>query len=263
MKDNFFINEAIEEGINNYLNKTNKNEITTIVINALIIIYGELDIVNPYKTDTESGLGSFEQNIIKFGYSLEDLSYFNQNLMNYYVSKENIPNKYINEVIKNLIDMYILRVKSFNNDFNDEQLFLDNTINNTNIIRYSQDHEEIKKYYSFKKYELLNNIEYIKEEKNNVYKDAYEMIGYSYDNVVNMNIQEINNINKKVYEYFNIDPLAEDKDSLLEKAVLYYKEFPKVEENKSENGYVEFLLLSGFIAVSILVVTVIVGVLMR
>ena len=53
MKDNF-INEAFSKAINDYLeSKDSKdgilyNSFLVVVIRMLIIIYGELDIINPY-----------------------------------------------------------------------------------------------------------------------------------------------------------------------------------------------------------------------
>ena len=67
----------------------------------------------------------------------------------------------------------------------------------------------------------------------------------------------------KVFDYFKIDQTKDDKYIRLDQAIMYYKEFGYKESKKEENGYVEFLLLSGFITVSILAITVIVGVLAR
>jgi hypothetical protein len=106
------------------------------------------------------------------------------------------------------------------------------------------------------------NITYNIEDNATLMKEAYEMGGYSYDNIIKMNEQQLFDINNKVFEYFNIDQSKEDKYLRLEQAVEYFKDFPK-ENVKSENGYVEFLLLSGFISVSLLVILIVVGVLTR
>ena len=88
MNQNIFVNDAINEGILNYINNINSDDFITIIIKTLISIYGELDIINPYKTNTESGLGSFDENITKYGYKLEELSLFKQNVMNFYLTKK-------------------------------------------------------------------------------------------------------------------------------------------------------------------------------
>ena len=266
MNQNIFINEAFNEGILNYLNNLNMNDFTTVIIKTLISIYGELDIINPYKTNTESGLGSFDENITKFGFSKEELSVFKQNVMNFYLSKNEKPNKYFNEIEKQLIDMYFFKNKigdkeKLENDKVVENLLFENS--ELNKI-YSTDKEEIKRYFDFKCMMSSTNLEYLIIEKSNSLPiEAYEMAGFSYDEIIKKNQNQLFDINNKVFEYFNINQSKEDKILRLEQAIAYYKEFPKSVKNKEENGYVEFLLLSGFIAISLLVITIVVGVLVR
>lgn len=256
MNQNIFVNDAINEGILNYINNINSDDFITIIIKTLISIYGELDIINPYKTNTESGLGSFDENITKYGYKLEELSLFKQNVMNFYLTKNEIPNKYFNEIEKQLIDMYFCKIK-------DSKVVEDsfkNLIQFTNS--YSKDTDEIRRYFNYKNRMLNSNINYNIVENDTLNKEAYEILGYSYDNISSMNKEQLFDINNKVFEYFNIDQSSEDKYIRLDQAIEYFKQFPK-ETIKKENGYVEFLLLSGFISISLLVVTIIVGVLAR
>ena len=262
MNQNIFINEDINEGILNYLNNVNGDNFITIIIKTLISIYGELDIINPYKTNTENGMGSFDENIIKFGYSREDLSLFKQNVMNFYLTKNDIPNKYFNEIEKQLIDMYFCKIKSVNIKTDDSFKSLIQ-FEGTNLnFKYSTSKDELKRYFNFKNRMLNSNINYNIVENDTLNKEAYEILGYSYDNISSMNKEELFDINNKVFEYFNIDQSSEDKYIRLDQAIEYFKQFPK-ETIKKENGYVEFLLLSGFISISLLVVTIIVGVLAR
>lgn len=262
MNQNIFINEAINAGILNYLNNTNNDDFITIIIKTLISIYGELDIINPYKTNTESGLGSFDENITKFGYSLEELSLFKQNIMNFYLTKNETPNKYFNKIEKQLIDMYFCKLKSMNmkteDSFKSLIQFEDSNLNSL----FSTDKEEIKRYFDYKNKFLNSNINYKVIENNTLNKDAYEIVGYSYDNIIQMNQEQLKEIDNKVFEYFKIDQTKEDKYIRLEQAVEYHKYF-YTKENKTENGYAEFLLLSTFVSISILVVLVVVGVLSR
>jgi hypothetical protein len=264
MNQNFFVNEAVSVGINNYLNNSNNNDFITIVIKTLVIIYGELDIINPYKTNTESGLGSFDDNITKFGYSKENLSLFKQNVMNFYLSKNEHPNKYFDKIEKDLIDMFFLKLKTIDKEkINVSEFKNILQFENTDLNKlYSCNKDEIRRYYNFKNKMSSTNITYNIEDNATLMKEAYEMVGYSYDNIIKMNEQQLFDINNKVFEYFNIDQSKEDKYLRLEQAVEYFKDFPK-ENVKSENGYVEFLLLSGFISVSLLVILIVVGVLTR
>lgn len=262
MNQNIFINEAINTGILNYLNNINNGDFITIIIRTLISIYGELDIINPYKTNTESGLGSFDENITKFGYSIENLSLFKQNVINFYLTKNTKPNKYFNIIEKSLIDMYFCKINSINKS--DENSFV-NLIqfegSNLNTM-YSTDKEEIRRYYDYKNKMLSTNIKYTALENNTLNKEAYEILGYSYDDIIKMNDEQLCDINNKVFEYFKIDQSSDDRYIRLGQAIEYHKQFLK-EEVKTENGYVEFLLLSGFVALSIFVIIIVVGVLAR
>ena len=260
MNQNIFINEAFTIGIKNYLENKENTDFLTVVIKTLINIYGELDIINPYKTNTESGMGGFDENIIKFGYSKENLSLFKQEMMDYYLTKEQVPNKYFNKIEKDLIDMFFLKINSVNHDestFNNFKSYL--LFNNEKSI----DKTEIERYFNFKLKMFNTDIKYQLVENNTLSKEAYEILGYSYDNIIKMSKNELFDINNKVFDYFKIDQTKDDKYIRLDQAIMYYKEFGHKEEKKEENGYVEFLLLSGFIAVSILAITVIVGVLAR
>ena len=265
MNQNIFINEAFNEGVLNYLNKENLEDFTTVIIKTLISIYGELDIINPFKTNTESGLGSFDQNLTKFGYSNEDLSLFKQNVMNFYLSKNECPNKYFNEIEKQLIDMYFFKIKEIDKEkINAESIIRNFQFKNTNLNSiYSTDKNEIERYYNYKNRMASTNLDYVLiEESNTLNKEAYEMIGYSYDEIKKMNPNKLFDVNNEVFEYFKVDQAKDNKFLRLEQAIAYYKEFPK-ESNKKENGYVEFLLLAGFISVSLLVITIVIGVLVR
>lgn len=260
MNQNTFINEAFTIGIKQYLENKENNDFLTVVIKTLINIYGELDIINPYKTNTESGMGGFDENLVKFGYTRENLSLFKQEMMDYYLTKDQIPNKYFNKIEKDLIDMFFLKIKSVNHDentFNSFKSYL--LFNNEKSI----DKTEIERYFSYKLKMFNTDIKYQLVENNTLNKEAYEMLGYSYDNIINMSKDQLFDINNKVFDYFKIDQNSQDKYLRLDQAIMYYKEFGKKEEKKSENGYVEFLLLSGFIAISILTITVIIGVLAR
>ena len=82
---NIFINEFIENGINNYLlmkeNKIYKKEhiFEFYIIEALCKIYGEINIINPYKIQSEN---SFKCNLLMYGLTEKEMNllftYFKQ-----------------------------------------------------------------------------------------------------------------------------------------------------------------------------------------
>ncbi|MBE6161725.1 MAG: hypothetical protein E7158_05870 [Firmicutes bacterium] len=263
--DNIFINEALTIGINNFLNNTNKDDFITIIVSTLVNIYGQLDIINPYKTNSEN---SFDENITKFGFTKEKLSIFKQHVENFYLSKDDKPNKYFNEIEKELIDMYFYKFKSIKQDDTDLDSFKKNIQFEGTILNeiYSINKKEINKYFNYKIKNKIMNINYNLIANNILNKEAYSYVGYSYDNIKNMNEMELDVINRKVFDYFKIDINREDRFLRLQQAIEYYKDIKKenIEDDKiKENGYVEFILLTAFVSISILVLAIIVGVLSR
>ena len=79
MKDNIFVNIAIQDAIETYMNykQTTDNEMffsfPVMVIRTLIAIYGELDIINPYRTKNEDRMGGLDENLTKFGFPTSSL----------------------------------------------------------------------------------------------------------------------------------------------------------------------------------------------
>ena len=159
MNQDIFVNEAINEGITNFVEGKNPEDFTTIIISTLVNIYGQLDIVNPYKTKSEK---SFDSNITKFGYTKEDLSLFKQNVLNFYLSKDEKPNKYFNKVEKQLIDMFFIKMNKMQlseSDINTFNSYIQYEGTKLNDI-YSANKKEIKKYYNYKnKFRSFNSNE--------------------------------------------------------------------------------------------------------
>ena len=77
--DSIFVNEAFSEAINDYLSSKNKpegvkyNSFAVVVIRLLMIIYDELDILNPYYLNNEQSLND---NLEKYGYSYTKICEF-------------------------------------------------------------------------------------------------------------------------------------------------------------------------------------------
>ena len=264
MNQDIFVNEAINEGITNFVEGKNPEDFTTIIISTLVNIYGQLDIVNPYKTKSEK---SFDSNITKFGYTKEDLSLFKQNVLNFYLSKDEKPNKYFNKVEKQLIDMFFIKMNKMQlseSDINTFNSYIQYEGTKLNDI-YSANKKEIKKYYNYKNKFRSFNINYKLEEQNKLNKEAYETLGYSYDNIVNMSDQELVLINQKVFDYYNIDASSADKYQRLNQAVAYFKQFPKkkVEPKKAANGYTAFILIISFVIITLLSIAIVLGVLSK
>ena len=125
--DNIFINDSITSGISNYLLIKNGKDydkahiFEVYVIRCLCKIYGDINILNPYRIDNEN---SFKSNLIMYGLSVHEMEEF-ISLMDEYskwlnseknVGKTDLTSKI--EII--LINMIIERNKT--NKFTTEEL---------------------------------------------------------------------------------------------------------------------------------------------
>lgn len=271
MEGNIFVNEAFTMAIKKYLdNKSTPdskefNSFLVIVIRALTLIYGELDIVNPYRTNHVTGLGGFDTNIKKFGLSDEQLNDFKSDVLKYHQNENNVEilKSFFIHIQRILVDMFILKKSHV--------LVSDEEVNNFKLLLYfNDDNNEFKK----SLYNLLTPnsneiIDYLNsklfEQKHNFvlteYKDialsqeAYQIAGYNIVEVMNMSDKEIENINNKVYHFFRIKSSDLNKRKRLEDAISYYKKYGST--ITSGNGYVDMLLLSGIVATGLMVFIII------
>lgn len=272
----FFINEAFDKAVNDYLKSADQpqgivyNSFLVVVARILIIMYSELDILNSLAINDEELL---KKNLMRFGYSASSLEIFFSNLQQYYdIEKENetkkikIKNEYFILVQKDLIDMLIAKKLNFYVTEKEIKEIYDllYTPFSKNPLRVSYnfltapDVLEIDKY--FKK-QLKENVKIIKpQEKHYLNIKAYEILNYSMDDLNKMDNNELERVNHQIYDYFKIRENAINKEYLLEKAI----EALERENNKitSGNGYVDILLVMSIICTIIMVVGIITFVVM-
>ena len=86
-------------------------------------------------------------------------------------------------------------------------------------------------------------------------KEAYQIAGFNPIEVMNMSEKEIENVNNKVFHFFRIKDTDINKRKHLESAIDYYKKYGN--NLTSGNGYVDSLLLAGFIATGVMVLTIV------
>lgn len=268
MEGNIFINEAIGQSIQNYLtyksnpNKEEFNTFLVMVIRTLTLIYGELDIVNPYRTNSERG---FDENLKKFGYPEEQLVEFKQEMLSFYQNKEN------DEVCKDLfvslqeklIDMFALRKSHvLVSDEEIEQfkslLYTKNDLNPSKFAlfnKYTPNSDTILHYLSSKLFEIFHDFQLTEYKEITLGADAYQLAGFNAVEVMNMKEEDILNINNKVYHFFRIKDTDTNKRSRLEDAIAYYKKYGST--MTTGNGYVDLLLLLSIITTGLMVVVLI------
>ncbi len=266
--EHVFINEAFNQAINDYLKSVEQpkgviyNSFLVIVIRMLIVLYSELDIVNPLVINDEDLLKS---NLTKYGFSKYQLDIFFSDLQVYYdIEKEQKdkivkkPNPYFISVQKLLIDMLIAKKLNFQLKEKEVQDFYNllytpyspNPLQVSYNFLMAEDVLEIDRYF---RQQMKENVKQVKtREKHYLNVKAYELLNYSMNDLYQMDANEVDKINSQVYDYFKIRENAINKEYLLDKAI----EAIERENNKvtSGNGYVDILLVLSIICTIIMVV---------
>lgn len=266
--EHVFINEAFTQAINDYLKSVEQpkgviyNSFLVIVIRMLIVLYSELDIVNPLVINDEDLLKS---NLTKYRFSKYQLDIFFSDLQVYYdIEKEQKdkivkkPNPYFISVQKLLIDMLIAKKLNFQLKEKEVQDFYNllytpyspNPLQVSYNFLMAEDVLEIDRYF---RQQMKENVKQVKtREKHYLNVKAYELLNYSMNDLYQMDANEVDKINSQVYDYFKIRENAINKEYLLDKAI----EAIERENNKvtSGNGYVDILLVLSIICTIIMVV---------
>ena len=115
--------------------------------------------------------------------------------------------------------------------------------------------EEISHYLNSKLFEQKHKFTLTEYKDIALSKDAYQIAGFNPVEIMNMSEKEIENINNKVYHFFRIRDNDLNKRNRLESAIDYYKKYGNT--ITSGKGYVDSLLLSGFIATGFMILTII------
>lgn len=266
----YFINEAFDKAINDYMSSKDKkegilyNSFLVVVIRMLINIYSELDIINPYQIKNEEILKS---NLMKFGATKEEIKKLFELISNYYIIErrnslaiKREENTYFIDVQKALIDLFTLKRLNYGLTDNESKDFFDllYTPGTSNVLRQSynylnaSDIYEVASYYQNK---MSEKPIVEKEEAKNLLKfDIYKLFNVSIADISKMNSSDIDKLNKEIYKSFDISENAINKDYLLDE---------KLKEIKMQNspittgnGYVDILLIMSIIVTTIMVVAI-------
>lgn len=266
----FFINEAFDKAINDYLISRDKtegvlyNSFLVVVIRLLINIYGELDIINPFQVKNEI---AFDANLMKYGAKKEDIDNMKKSLENYYlIERKNVQTKkrennpYFVEIQKSIIDLFNLKRLNIGIIESDSHSFFDllYTPGTSNVLRQSynflvaDDVYEVAQY--FKESMEKTNKKEAEEKKDLLAFDIYKLFNISIADLSKMNEDDVNKLNSDIYKSFDISENAINKDYLLEQKI---KEL-KMQNNPitTGNGYVDILLVMSVIITTIMVVVI-------
>lgn len=265
MDSGIFVNEAFTYALSEYLrNKKNPegikyNSFFVVVVRLLTMIYDELDILNPFYLNNENSL---DTNLKKYGFATENIIEFKKTLQRFYENEGE--NNFI-KLQKLLVDMYAKKKLSMK--LADEEIASFRSLlyspyaQNPLLVSYNflmaKDPLEVVKY--FDKQMAENTKKVIAKPKETLNLEAYEILKYSLEDIKAMNSEELDEVNKKVYNYFDINANAINKNYLLDKAVFDYNH-PK-SALSTGNGYVDilfFLAIVATVGMIILILTLIV-----
>ncbi len=261
----FFVNEAIDKAITDYLNSKDKkegvlyNSFLVVVIRMLINIYGELDVINPYKIKNED---AFLNNLTKYGASRDDIISLErlilEHLLNEKDDKDECRKTFV-EIQKRVIDLFNLKRFNFATTEDEIREFFDllYTPGTSNALRLSYNYlwadnvYEVAEYYKNKMDDKPTKEEL---EKDLLDFDVYKMFDVSIADISKMDGKEVDSLNKEIYKSFDIKENAINKDYLLDQKV---KEF-KIQNKPvmTGNGYVDILLVMSIIITVVMVVVI-------
>ena len=277
MKERYFVNIALDEAIKTYIaSSKNKdgimyNSFLVVVIRLLALIYGRLDILNPYYLQNNV---AFFNNLAKYGMNRSDIAVFKEELLNFYNfevenQKRNIKvkNPYFITTLKYVVDMFVLKKKNADVSLLEEEKFLEliYTTHTKNPYRMSygylmcDDDLFIEKYY----YSKLNELEMTREINlnntisTNLNLEALNFVGVSLSNLKNMSVNDIEKAKNDAYNYFEVDATSLNREQDLQDRINYYKMYG-TKKITTGNGYIDILLLMSVIATTLSITVIII-----
>jgi len=276
MKDKEFINAAFNKAIKTYIEAKEKpnsllyNSFLVVTIRVLALIYGKLDILNPYYLDNSV---VFFQNLAKYGVEPENIAVFKEEFLAFYEfelknekRKIKLQNPHFKIVLKYLIDMFIAKKRNGKVSFNEEEKFLElvYTTHTKNAYRISyaylmlDDLMYTEKYYYSKlnEMDMTRELDLDKTIRAKLNLEALNMIGVSLTNLENMSETDIEKAKNEAYNYFEVDSTSTTRENDLNEKIEYYKMYGK--KVTSGNGYVDILLLMSVIVTSFSVLAIII-----
>ena len=244
-----FINNAINDAIIMYYQAKEKpysleyNSFMVTIMRMIVLLYGELDITNCYHTKNEKGMGGFDTNITKYGYPESKLDKFKEKFEKYYEfdmrqRKLHIKRKnpYFNSVQKSMIDMMFAKNKRNPLDANQAQefynmLFTANSIDfyrRTYALLTSTNPYEVDEYFRKNMFMISNKISIKPIKRRILSEDIYAFFGIKKDIFEKFTQKQIDNVNKQIYDYYQVDPYDYQKENKLRLAIAQAKKRPNI-----------------------------------
>lgn len=274
MKEEYFVNIAIQKAIKQYLASINNkdsinfNSFLVVIIRILVLIYGYADIINPFYLKSSV---AFFNNLGKYNMSESNIALFMEEILNYYnfecsnnSGNTKVKNPYFRSSLKYLVDMFVLKKRNVSVSFEEEEEFLELIYTKHTKNSYRENYNNlinddplyIEKYYYSKSNELEMTKDLGKTISAELNLEALKYVGVNLSNLADMSEEEILAAKKNAYDYFAVDAEASTREEDLEKSLNYYKLYGK--KITSGNGYVDILLLMSVIVTSFSIIAIII-----
>lgn len=252
--NNIFINDSISSGISNYLLIQDKKEYDKVhifevyVIRCLCKIYGNINILNPYRIENEN---SFKSNLIMYGLSVREMEEFIKLMDDYSKwlnSEKNVGKTDITSKIEILLINMIIERSKVNKltekDIEFFDKFFDPKNNNLEKLHslITKDINIVPMYWSRKKSLLVgNDIKFKLIRKDLLSSSTYDKYGLDKEDLAKMSEEKVRNINNRILE-------KEKEDNKRSK-----KFIPKNLIITSGSGFVDTLMLLSIMTTEIMV----------
>lgn len=260
MDNKIFINKTFTKALESYLNSKNNvkgvtfNSFLVVIIRLLVMIYDELDIINPYDFFDEKMLYN---NLTKYGYPKEKIDLFMKKIESFGYSEQK--DEFI-DIQKMLIDMMMNKKKTINISQQELDSFRNTLYSNESqnplLISYNymmtNSSNEILEY--FDKNAPLNEKTVKHKQTKKLNLNAYEVLKYSLEDIDNMSPEELEETNKKVYNFFEVNENSINSDYLLDKAV---NEYNKPNLLATNGGFVNTLLFIAVICTVAMIIAIV------
>lgn len=256
--DKYFINPAIENGIQSYILYTEGKTYPPLftfemnVIKVLTIIYGEKSILLPYKIDNEK---AFECNLLMYDLKENDMKNFIKYMNEYYAFMKNYKSEkkatgLTTEIEKILLEMIIKRSKR--KEFTQKEISeFDRIFNpiegNLKKIKslVSANNGLIVRAWENNKLELSNTqLRMIAVNPNLLDSNLYSKYGYNIKTIASLSEEEIEKINHVITIEENRINIEPEHKTIFKRGKIVFT---------TGNGFVDKLMLLSIIATELMI----------
>lgn len=261
----YFVSEAFDKGLNNYIEYRNRpngvafNSFLVIVMRSLVSIYKEHNLIIPFQENNRELLCN---NLYAFGADKELIDKFINDLNLYLVDFNNkiVPNSKFIDVEIALIDLYMIKKANYGCTTFEEEEFknllyspfaVNELIISENFLN-TKNNYEIMNYFNLENQETVTRVK--EDGKILLSPDAYKVVEQNFTDICLLDSNDLAKINEAVYEKLEVDKSETNFDYQFDKALTKFYEDKQLQPQG--NGFVDVLLVTGMMSVVGMVVTI-------